>query len=158
MKPFLTEQEESHLCTLHRSQKLRRHADRIKTILFLNQGFTFAETAHLLMLDEDTVKLYYKEYCQGGLNKLLTDEYQGKMSQLTKTQERELTLYLEKHTLQTVAEISAHIGKIYQVKYTLSGATRLLHRLGFVYKKRKTCPRKSRQTETRAIPEGVPEA
>ena len=48
MKDFLTAKEVSILKEAHYSSRFRKSADRIKAILFLNQGFTYEQTAKLL--------------------------------------------------------------------------------------------------------------
>ena len=51
----LTSEEKVTLEQMHRSTKDRKKADRIKTVLFLNRGFSYVETSELLMLDRDTI-------------------------------------------------------------------------------------------------------
>ena len=40
---------------MHRITKERKKAGKIKTILFLDKGFSYTETAELLMLDRDII-------------------------------------------------------------------------------------------------------
>ena len=54
----------------HHDSRLRKRADRIKAILFLNQGFSYEQTVRLLMLDEGTIRRYVKEIKQGGVELL----------------------------------------------------------------------------------------
>ena len=68
MKNFLTAQEVVILREAHYDSQFRKRADRIKAILFLNQGFSFEQTAKLLMLDETTIRRYTKEFKQGGVD------------------------------------------------------------------------------------------
>ena len=41
MNPFLTDNDRDYLRIQHRQMKEKRYPDRIKTILFLDEGFTF---------------------------------------------------------------------------------------------------------------------
>ena len=142
MKDFLTAQEVLILKEAHYSSRLRKSADRIKTILFLNQGFSYEQTAKLLMLDDVTIRRYDKEYQKTGVDGLLEDHYHGSNGFLTILQEQELTTHLKNHTYQTVKEVIAYVKNTYNKTYSIEGMTHLLHRLGFVYKKTKVIPGK----------------
>jgi len=141
MKNFLTAQEVIILREAHHSSHLRKSADRIKTILFLNKGLTYPQIAELLMLDEITVRRYEKEYKQSGIDGLLEYHYQGSQGILTKQEEDELTK-LREHICQTVKSVVAHIRRVYGKQYSIEGATHLLHRLHFAYKKTEVIPGK----------------
>lgn len=142
MSNFLTVQEISILKEAHHSARFRKSADRIKTILALNEGLSYAQTAKLLLLDEITIRRYEKEYKKKGIDGLLEYRYHGSKGLLTPTQEQEFTQHLKTHTYHTVKEIVAYVQEKYQKKYSIEGMTHLLHRLHFVYKKTKVIPGK----------------
>lgn len=142
MKDFLTAQEIVILKESHYSTFDRKHADRIKTILFLNEGFSYQQTAKLLMLDETTIRRYEKEFKKGGIDQLVEDNYSGSESFLTVSEQQTLTLYLREHTLKTVKEITCYVEQTCGQKYSIEGMTHLLHKLGFSYKKTKIIPGK----------------
>lgn len=142
MKDFLTGREVIILQEAHHSSRLRKSADRIKTILFLNQGFSYEATAKLLMLDETTIRRYEKEFGKTGVDGLLEDRYHGSNGYLTVPQEQELTTHLKANTYQTVKEVVSYTRKTYKKVYSIEGMTHLLHRLHFVYKKTKQIPGK----------------
>lgn len=75
MRNFLTAQEIKILREAHYSVFDRKHADRIKAILFLNHGFTYKRTAKLLMLDGTTIRRYERELKKGGVDGLVEDNY-----------------------------------------------------------------------------------
>lgn len=142
MKDFLTVQEVNILKEAHYSSRLRKQADRIKTLLFLHEGFTYGQTAKLLMLDQVTIRRYEKEYQETGIDGLLEYRYQGSNSYLSKTEEQALTTYLKGHTCQTVKSIVDYVSTTCGKSYSIEGMTHLLHRSGFVYKKTKVIPGK----------------
>src|SRR5258708_4100640 len=142
MSNFLTVQEISILKEAHHSARFRKSADRIKTILALNEGLTYAQTAKLLLLDEGTIRRYEKEYKEKGIDGLLEYRYHGSKGLDTLTQEQELTTHLKRHTYQTVKEVVAYAESAYNKTYSIEGMTHLLHRLHFVYKKTKVIPGK----------------
>jgi transposase len=142
MKDFLTAQEVLILQEAHHSSRFRKSADRIKTILALNQGLTYKETARLLLLDDITIRRYEKEYKEKGIDGLLENRYLGSVANLTKEQEAALKEELRSKIYETVKEVIAYVQKTYQISYSIEGMTHLLHRMRFSYKKTKVIPGK----------------
>lgn len=142
MKDFLTAQEIIVLREAHYDSRFRKQADRIKSILLLNQGYSYLNISRILMLDETTIRRYEKEYKQRGVDGLLEDRYSGSKTFLSKEQEKELTIELKNHIYQTIKAVSRYVERTFCVSYSIEGMTHLLHRLGFVYKKTKVIPGK----------------
>ncbi len=142
MKGFLSPKEIEILQEAHYSSFSRKQADRIKAILFLNQGFSYKETAKLLLLDDTTIRRYQKEFEKEGVDGLLECRYLGSSGFLTDKEERALTMHLKKNIYQTVKQVVSHVKDTYAKTYSIEGMTHLLHRLGFVYKKTKVIPGK----------------
>lgn len=69
-KHFLTNKQDSKLLQAHRQEKEKRIADRIKTILNLNDGYSFGEISIFLLLDDDTLRSYFELYNKDGLEGL----------------------------------------------------------------------------------------
>ena len=86
------------LKVLHKTQRDRRFADRLKAIIHLGNGWTVAEVADALLVDEKTIYLWLEKYEQGGTDELLTLHYQGKESKLTDAQQAELAKHLDERT------------------------------------------------------------
>jgi transposase len=132
MKDFLTAQEVGILQEAHHSSRFRKSADRIKAILLLNEGFSYPQTAKILLLDETTIRRYEKEFDHSGIEGLLEDHYQGSPGFLSEVQERDLEIHLRANTYQTVkavcfyAEKTFGIGNcFYQVFHSSSQAVQL---------------------------------
>jgi transposase len=142
MKGFLSTKEIEILQESHYSSFTRKQADRIKSILFLNQGFSYEETAKLLMLDTTTIRRYQKEFEKEGLDGLLECKYQGSSGFLSDKQERALIKHLRKNIYKTVKEVVSYVTLKYAQTYSIDGMTHLLHRLNFAYKKTKVIPGK----------------
>lgn len=111
--------------------------------MFLNRGFSYEQTAQLLLLDDSTVRTYYQEYEQGGLDILIADCYIGRKPTLTAKQEHFLKLHLRIRTYLTTQEVAVYVTDRFGIKYSVGGMTKLLHRLGFAYKKPKVVPGKA---------------
>jgi len=142
MGNFLSSGQIEILQEAHRASRGRKQADRIKAVLFLNEGFSYEQTAKLLMLDEITIRRYKKLFDKEGIDGLMGDRYRGSVSYLTAEQEVAFIEHLKAHTYQTVKAICEYVNNNYQKTYSVDGMTHLLHRLGFVYKKTKALPGK----------------
>ncbi len=142
-KGFLTEEQYQRLRLAHKAQKEKRLADRIKAILMLHSGFTRSQITQALLIDETTIRRYLNQYRHKDIDGLLEMHYCGGATRLTLIQEQELKLFLTVNTQRTAKEIVNYVGKTYSVKYSVIGITKLLHRLGFAYKKPKIVPGKA---------------
>lgn len=143
MPNFLTEEDIVSLRRLHRTIKDKKAADRIKAVVMLHYGFTYQEIAKALFLDETTLNRYVKRFKEKGIGGLLECQYAGGRTRLTLLQEQELKLYLRDNTKRTAKEVVSYIYETYGIKYSTIGVTKLLHRLGFSYKKPKIVPGKA---------------
>jgi len=135
----------------HRSLRDKRQADRVKAVLALSKGWSAAQVAEILLLDEKTSRHYFDRYQQGGLAALRDDNYSGAEPKLDEHQMRELDQHLQEHLLPDAQAVIAHIARHYQVRYSVSGVTDLLHRLGFSYKKPTHVPGKQDPAQQEAF-------
>ena len=62
MSIILSAEQKDELKSLHKQECYRRHADRIKAILFLDLGLTYDDIARYLLLDDQTIRNYEKRY------------------------------------------------------------------------------------------------
>jgi transposase len=147
MKGFLTPEQRAELL---RELKVERHAkysDRIKVILLLDQGETYIDIANFLFLDEGTIRNYRKRYVEGGIFGLLTDTYSGKRCRLSSKEKELLSAYLQKNLCLGCKEVIAYVEKRFEVIYSISGITALLHSIGFTYKKTRAVPGKAKKED-----------
>lgn len=143
MPNFLTEGQVLVLRQAHRTIKDKKLADRIKAILSLNAGHDYSQVASILLLDEITLRRYVEKFKEKGLDGLLELRYAGGQTTLTAQQEAELKSYLQDNTKRTAKEVVDYIKRQYEVIFSVIGVTKLLHRLGFTYKKPKIIPGKA---------------
>jgi len=141
--PTLTDQQVAELKLVHKQTREKRLADRIKAILYTHFGLSYAEIAKLLLFDEVTVRRYFKQYQEKGIDGLLEYRYAGGKTSLSTNQEEELKVFLRDNTQRTAKDVAEHIRKTYGIPFSLIGITKLLHRLGFTYKKPKIIPGKA---------------
>jgi len=106
-------------------------------------GDRYEEIAKRLLLDDSTLRNYYTEYVEGGIEKLLEDNWTGGTSRLSYEQLQALDAHLQQHTYSSSKEIKAYIEKEFGIEYTAEGVKNILCRLGFSYKKTKHIPGKA---------------
>lgn len=143
MPPILSNEQVAVLRQTHRQLRDKKLADRIKAVLYLNYGLGYAQTAKLLMLEETTLRRYARRFKASGVNGLLACHWTGGTARLSLPQEQTLKAYLRDNTQRTAKDVVAHIKETYGVSFSTIGVTKLLHRLGFAYKKPKVVPGKA---------------
>jgi transposase len=142
-KHFLTQNEKDILKARHRQERDKRLCDRIKSILLLDDGWSCAQVAYALLLDDDTIRRYYKTYLEGGKEALLNLNYTGKACKLNQEQLDQLKTYVSKEIPGSAEQVVNFIKKHFSVQYTVSAVISLLHRLNFEYKKPQLVPGKA---------------
>ena len=143
MKDFLSKAQIAELKRDHRAERDLRYGDRMKAILLLNKGLSSAKIAEYLLLDEKTVNNYKHRYQQGGLEGLCNDNYLGGLSLLTAEEQDQLVNELRSKIYPTTQPIIEYVYAEFEVRYSTSGMTKLLERLGFSYKKQEPIPGKA---------------
>lgn len=106
----------------------------------MGSGWSLEEVSNALLLDTETLRSYVQKYEEGGINKLLEKNYKGRHSFLTHKQKAALAKHLETNLYRTTQEIILYVKRALKVGYSQSGMTKLLHELGFTYKKPKLIP------------------
>lgn len=144
MGNFLEKTQRQQLETELRRERQRKHADRIRVILLLDKGWTYAKIAEALFIDEATIANYRRRYKEGGLESLLYDDYKGSESFLSIEGQHELELHLLENVYLSIKSMLNYVNRRFKVHYTVGGLTALLHRMGFSYKKPKAVPGKAK--------------
>jgi len=109
MERFLTDAEESILREAHRAERVKKQADRIKAILWLNAGWSYEQIAQALFLDHTSVRRYEKIFRTDGLDELLNDHYCGGTSKLSIEEETILKAELKRKIYLSSKEICEYI-------------------------------------------------
>jgi len=141
MVNFLTSKQIVELKLMHKKSD-RKTADKIKSILLVNAGYSYEEIATILLLDDSTIRRWHHTFQEEGIDGLLRYHYLGSESKLTREQMESLDKHLEDTIYLSAKEICHFIEKTFGVHYTGSGVTSLLHKLGYTYKKPKHVPGK----------------
>lgn len=139
----LTSEERYELKRRHRKTKDRQDADKIKAVLMFSDGYTASEIAGVLLLDDDTIRAWISSYEKAtGADSWLEKNYLAYQGKLSKEEEVKVETYVTLNVISDSKQVKAFIWKSFAKKYSLSGTTKLLKRLGFVYKKTTLIPSK----------------
>jgi transposase len=151
-RQFLTAKQRNELEQIvRRPSEDHGVARRANAILLLDDGKSCARIAEFLYLDDDTIRSWHKHYMSGGWDDLETFDWKGGKPLLNARQEKELCRWLEGRLCRDTKEIRAHINTRFAVRYSHSGSIKLLHRLGFEYRKPKALPRVADEDKQQAF-------
>jgi transposase len=139
MSGFLTEEQRALLIAQHRGDRDRRVCDRIKAVLLYDEGWCLEKIAHALLLSDEAIRKHIKDYQTA---QKLKPANGGSTSKLTAAQQQDLVAHLESHNYVYTKDICSYVERFYVVSYSIVGMQKLLHRLGFTYKKPKLVPGK----------------
>lgn len=140
---LLTPQQRAELIARHKRERNARYADRLKTVLWRDEGVTFQEIARRLFLDPKTPADWTDTFKQQGIDALLSDDYKPYDGKLSPEQRRQLDAYVDSAIFLDVGPVILYAAEQFGVVFTRSGMRDLLHRLGFTYKKASLTPGKA---------------
>jgi len=138
----LTNRSRIILEEFHRACLDKKTADRIKAILLIADGFTYAQIKKILLLDERTLSRYKNVYIERGIDGLIENNYQGRHCKLSEEQIQQLKHELDTQLYMTAESICEYIRKTFGIRYTAQGMVQTLHRFGYRYKKTSIVPGK----------------
>ena len=118
-------------------------ARRANAILLLDDGWSCEDVARALYLDDDTVRGWHKAFTTDGVAALRAFGWKGSAGKLSRCQEAELVETLSARLFLSTAAVMADVEKRYGIAYSKPGMIKLLHRLGFDYRKPKGLPAKA---------------
>ena len=93
----LDTKELDELRAAHRRALNVREAYRLNAVILLSTGWSVAEVAKALLIDEQSVRTYLKRYKKGGVAELLRMNYVGSEALLDETQLAELDAHLQEN-------------------------------------------------------------
>jgi len=138
---FLSAEERAHLEGLVR-RPTERHgiARRANAMLLLDDGLRCEDVARVLYLDDDTIRGWRDRYRREGARALRVFGWKGGQSKLAPAQEIALAATLGGRLFPTTAAVIGHVARAFGVSFSKAGMIKLLHRLGFEWRKPKGLP------------------
>ncbi len=108
---------------------------RANALLALNKGYPFETACDFLEIGLSTLRGWLSAYEEQGISFLEMKDYSAREGHLSREQEAALTKHLREFPMRDTNEIRDCIRQTYGQNYSVSGCGKLLHRLGFDYKK-----------------------
>jgi len=141
---FLSKEVRAHLEALVRRPSERHGiARRANAILLLDDGMSCEAVAKVLYLDDDTVRGWHARFLADGVAALAAFGWKGGEGKLSRDAEAALVETLSSRLLPSTAAVIALIESRFGIVYSKAGTIKLLHRLGFDYRKPKGLPAKA---------------
>jgi len=142
-KYHLPQSELKFLKEEHRHISEKRFADQVKAVYLLGSGWKPKNVAEAMLLDDDTIRGYYKRYIEHGIDALTISRSGGSEAWLSSEQMQQLDKELNEILYSTAKEVAQYVKTTFSIEYTERGITNVLHRLNYVYKKPEIVPGKA---------------
>ena len=153
---FLDRESRQDLIELARNgSAAHRLARRANALVLLDDGMSCEAIAKVLLLDDDTIRAWYRLYEKDGIEGLTNFSYEGSACQLSGEQQEKLKTWVAAALPRTTRQVGAWIENEFGVVYEgRSGLIALLHRQGLEYHKPNVIPRKLDEEKQKAFIEG----
>ena len=138
---FLSDEDRVYL----RRYIKRRKADglsirRANALLALDKDYEFSLVCDFLEIGGTTLRGWLSAYDDHGVSFLEMKDYAPREGHLSQRQESALVSALRESPMRDTNEIRSYIRRTYGQDYSRSGCIKLMHRLGFDYKKPERLP------------------
>lgn len=149
----LTQEEKKQLKTIHKyTYNNTMRESRIKTILLYDKEMSKEEIKEILLLDLQTIRRYINDFKLYRMDSIDFEDGRksksGNKKTITPQQEEKITKFVQENVIGDSKEIQEYIKKEFGIAYKKNTVTKLLHDLGFVYKKVVTIPQKANTLES----------
>jgi transposase len=138
MYKILSPFQRSSLLALHRKERDKRVADRVKAVLLYDDGWTPPKIAQALLIEESTVRDHIKVYQK---EERLKPDYKGSEPILTPEESKVLSDHLETKVYVKIKDIQAYVKRTFGKEMGISTLYAWLTSHGFSYKKPKIVPK-----------------
>ncbi len=145
---FLSVTERQSLIKLARDGlEEHRIARRANAIVLLDDGWSCEDVSAAFLVDDDTIRDWFKSFETSGREGLSTFGYEGSACRLSTEQQVEFKAWLTDSLPRTTNIIGAWLEERYGLSYSRSGLGVLMHRFGFEYRKPEVISRKLDETK-----------
>src|SRR5450755_4631290 len=136
---FLDRESRQDLIELARNgSAAHRLARRANALVLLDDGMSCEAIAKVLLLDDDTIRTWYRLYEEDGIEGLASFGYEGGACRLSEAQQDKLKAWVTETLPRTTREVGAWIETECGIEYQgRSGLIALLHRLDMEHRKPK---------------------
>ena len=154
MSPLnLTEEEKNQLKTIHRyTYNNSMRENRIRVVLLCDKGMSRGEIKEILLLDLQTIRRYINDFKQYRMDSIdfgdRRKDKSGNRKEISPEQEEQVKQFIQDNLVEESKEVQRYIQDEFNIFYKESTIVKLLHDLGFVYKKVVAIPQKANTMES----------
>jgi transposase len=139
----LTASDYATILSLYKSTKDKRIANYLNIIILKHKGYRQVEIADILNLDANTICTWIGKFEQSkNLEDYLTLNYTAYLGKLSYSYLGKLDAIVANSTYSDTKPIISEVEKCFGIRYSRSGISKLLTRLGFSYKAKVALPSK----------------
>ena len=113
--------------------------NRIRVVLAYNEDMSYEDIKKILLLDLQTIRRYINEFKEYRMDSIDFEDGRksrsGNNAKLNEQQIMQVKDYLHNNIVSEAKEVQEYIKTTFDINYSQSGTTALLHHLNFVYKK-----------------------
>ena len=149
----LSTTERAELIELARDGVVEHHlARRGNALVLLDRGMSCSQVGAVLLLDDDTVRTWFRLYREDGIEGLAGFGYEGGSCHLSSEQRERLRSWVAEMLPRTTRHVGAWIEREFAIVYqSRSGLIALRHRLGMEHRKPRSVSRKLDETKQKAF-------
>jgi transposase len=138
---FLSQEHRTALQKICRERKVDALVwKRARAFILLDAGYDAKSICEFLDIGPTVLSEWKFAFAGAGLSFFGLKDYSTRQGHLFLAQEKALIEHFTNHPASNADEVCAYILAEYGQSYCSSGATKLMHRLGFVYKKPQSLP------------------
>ena len=149
MSPLqLSKEEKSQLKTIHKyTHNNSMRESRIKTILLCDKNMSKTEIKETLLLDLQTIRRYINDFKQFRMDSIDFEDGRksksGNKKDISPQQEEQVKKFVQDNLVEEAKEVQNYIKEKFDISYHINSVIKLLHDLGFSYKKVVAIPQKA---------------
>jgi transposase len=144
----LSRKEKSQLKTIHKyTHNNSMRENRIKTILLCDKNMSREEIKEILLLDLQTIRRYINDFKQFRMDSIDIEDGRksssGNKKEISPKEEEEVKKFVQDNLIEEAKEVQNYINEKFDISYHINTVIKLLHDLGFSYKKVVAIPQKA---------------
>jgi transposase len=144
----LSRKEKSQLKTIHKyTHNNSMRENRIKTILLCDKNISREEIKEILLLDLQTIRRYINDFKQFRMDSIDIEDGRksssGNKKEISPKEEEEVKKFVQDNLIEEAKEVQNYINEKFDISYHVNTVIKLLHDLGFSYKKVVAIPQKA---------------
>lgn len=152
MSPLkLREEEKKQLKRIHKyTHNNSMRENRIRVVLLCDKNMSKTEIKEILLLDLQTIRRYINDFKQFRMDSIDFEDGRksksGNKKEISEEQEEEVKKFVQDNLIEESKEVQNYIKEKFGISYHINSVIKILHELGFSYKRVVAIPQKANTT------------